>query len=120
MTGRRGACARPRLLQDGRDPTKGSAMDMPPIEREETPGGGRYVARLEDGEAEMTWSRGDSIDIIDHTFVPPALRGRSVGEALVARAVADAREGGRRILPLCSFAAAQFRRHPDWADVLAR
>ena len=28
------------------------------------------------------------------------------------------RLAGKRILPLCPFAAAQFRRHPEWADVL--
>ena len=90
------------------------------IEREETGKGGRYVVRLDGAEAEMTYSRGDSVDIIDHTFVPPALRGRSIGEALVVRAVQDARAEGRRILPLCTFAAAQFRRNPEWSDILAR
>ena len=90
------------------------------IDREETGKGGRYVVRLEGAEAEMTYSSGETIDIIDHTFVPPELRGRSVGELLVARAVEDARANGRRILPLCTFAAAQFRRNPDWKDVLAR
>ncbi|MBB1491832.1 MULTISPECIES: GNAT family N-acetyltransferase [unclassified Paracoccus (in: a-proteobacteria)] len=88
------------------------------IEREESDKGGRYVARLDGAEAEMTWTASDSIDIIDHTFVPPELRGQSVGQALVARAVEDARANGRRLLPLCSFAAAQFRRHPEWHDIL--
>ena len=90
------------------------------IEREESGKGGRYVTRLEGAEAEMTWTAAESLDIIDHTCVPPELRGRSVGEALVARAVEDARRSGRKILPLCSFAAAQFRRNSDWQDVLAR
>lgn len=90
------------------------------ITREEGGKGGRYVARLDGAEAEMTWTAAESMDIIDHTFVPPALRGRSVGEALVARAVEDARRSGRKILPLCSFAATQFRRNAGWQDVLAR
>ena len=92
------------------------------ITRDETGTGGRYVARIEGvaPEAEMTWSAGETVDIIDHTFVPPEMRGLSVGAKLVARAVEDARKSGRRILPLCPFAASQFRRHPEWADVLAR
>lgn len=90
------------------------------IECEQGAKGGRYVTRLDGAEAEMTWSAAESMDIIDHTFVPPELRGRSVGQALVARAVQDARDSGRKIMPLCSFAAAQFQRHPDWQDVLAR
>ena len=36
----------------------------------------------------------------------------------VTRAVEDARAAGKKIIPLCPFAAAQFRRHPEWADVL--
>jgi predicted GNAT family acetyltransferase len=34
--------------------------------------------------------------------------------------VEDARAEGKTVLPLCPFAAAQFKRHPDWADVLAK
>lgn len=91
------------------------------IEREEHPSKGRYVAKLDGAEAEMTYSRaGESMIIIDHTEVPDAMRGRSVGQALVRRAVEDARAEGRSIVPLCPFAKAQFARHPDWLDVLQR
>lgn len=89
------------------------------IEREEGPHKGRYVVRTEGVEAEMTYSRaGESTIIIDHTSVPDALRGRSVGQALVRRAVEDARAEGRSIVPLCPFAKAQIARHPEWQDVL--
>lgn len=84
---------------------------------------GRYATRPEpDGpEAELTYSRAsDALIIIDHTGVPEAYRGGNVGFALVKRAVDDARAGGYKILPLCPFAAAQFRRHKDWHDVLNR
>ena len=91
------------------------------IAREDGPSKGRYRYRMDAEEAEMTFSKaGAGLLIIDHTGVPPAFRGQGVGEALVARAVADARAEGRRILPLCPFAAAQFRRHPEWHDVLSR
>ncbi len=83
---------------------------------------GRYSARPDpDGpEAELTYSRAsDKLVIIDHTGVPDLYRGQNVGVALVRRAVADARAGGYKILPLCPFAAAQFRRHTDWSDVLS-
>ena len=92
-----------------------------PIEREEGENKGRYVIRVDDAEAEMTYSRaGDSTIIIDHTEVPSAMRGRSVGQALVRRAIEDARAEGRLIIPLCPFAKAQFVRHPEWHDVLKR
>jgi uncharacterized protein len=98
-----------------------SAIDPAAILREETGSKGRYLYRADGAEAEMTWSRaGDSLLIIDHTAVPDAFRGQGVGAALVAHAVAEARASGRRLLPLCPFAAAQFRRHADWHDVLHR
>ena len=89
------------------------------ITEESGPTGGRYLARLEDAEAEMTYSRaGAKLIIIDHTGVPSELGGRGVGQALVLRAIEDARAEGFRIIPLCPFAKAQFDKHPDWADVL--
>jgi predicted GNAT family acetyltransferase len=58
--------------------------------------------------------------ISHHTAVPAAYNGQGVGLALVQRAVDDARAAGIKVLPLCPFAAAQFRRHADWSDLIAR
>jgi hypothetical protein len=88
--------------------------------REDRPSGGRWTVVVDGHEAEMTYSRASStLIIIDHTEVPDALRGRGVGQALVERAVLDARLEGFRIIPLCPFAKAQFERHPAWGDVLS-
>ena len=95
------------------------AIERSDIALEEGPSKGRYVYRVGDDEAYMTFSKaGDRLVIIDHTDVPAAFRGQGVGVALVQRAVADARGAGKEITPLCPFAAAQFRRHPEWSDVL--
>jgi len=91
------------------------------IEREDGPSGGVYRMRLDGHVAEMTFSRaGERLIIVDHTEVPRALRGRGVGESLVRHAVEEARRGGTRIFPLCPFAAAQFRKHPELQDVLSK
>lgn len=95
--------------------------DEPEIAREEHETGGRYMIAIDGHVAEMTYSRsGSGLIIIDHTDVPDELRGRSLGSFLVRRAVQDAREQDLRIIPLCPFAASEFRRHPDYADVLSR
>ena len=90
------------------------------IRHDQTDSKGRYAVTAPGGDtAYMTYSRaGDSLVIIDHTEVPDSLRGQGYGAALVERAVRDARDGGLRIVPLCPFAASQFRRHADWQDVL--
>lgn len=92
-----------------------------PVEREEDEFGGRYVIRLAPGdEAEMTFRKsGANTLVIDHTGVPPAYRGRGIAELLVRRMIADARADDSRIMPLCSYVIAQFRRHPEWSDLLA-
>ena len=70
------------------------------IEREDGASGGAY--RRADRRArcaEMTFSRAsERLIIIDHTEVPDALRGRGVGNLLLERAIADARERGREDL----------------------
>lgn len=91
------------------------------ITREESETKGRYVAHLEGvaGEGEMTYSRaGATRIIIDHTEIPGSMRGLHVGEALVRRAVEDARNENIKILPLCPFAKAMIEKHTEWRDVL--
>jgi predicted GNAT family acetyltransferase len=92
------------------------------IEHEEGGSKGRYLVRAEGGAlAEMTYSKvGEHQLIIDHTEVPDAFRGQGIGLKLVTRAVEEARAAGKTIIPLCPFAREQFRRHPEWADVLKR
>jgi predicted GNAT family acetyltransferase len=93
---------------------------LPEVQLEDNGTKGRYVLRGPDGaEAEMTFTKvGEKQLIIDHTEVPDAFRGQGAGLRLVTKAVEDARASGKKIIPLCPFAAAQFRRHPEWADVL--
>lgn len=71
-------------------------------------------------EAELTLSKvSETLVIADHTFVPEELRGRGLAHALVARLIADAREKGLRIVPLCPFVRAYAEKHrEDLADVI--
>jgi predicted GNAT family acetyltransferase len=69
--------------------------------------------------AELTWRAQGPLRIANHTFVPPEMRGRGVAQQLVEAMVADARAQGFRIVPQCSYVDALFRRHPEWADLLA-
>lgn len=91
------------------------------IVREDGPTRGRYFIRLAPGfEAEMTFQKAaNGSIIIDHTGVPREYEGRGIAARLVNRAVADAREQGFKITPVCSYVVAQFRRHPEWADLRA-
>ena len=84
---------------------------LPEIRLEDTGSKGRYFLRSGAGDqARMTFSRaGGHMIIIDPTEVPDAFRGQGAGLRLVTRAVEDMRAAGKKIIPLCPFAAAQFR-----------
>lgn len=87
------------------------------IENEASDTRGRYVIRKDGEEAELTYSiASPGLVIADHTGVPRNFRGTGAGIALVKALVADARQKGFRIVPLCPFVNAMRRRHPDWAD----
>lgn len=96
------------------------SLDLP-VAHEEDNGRGRYVMYLPDGsEGEMTYVRRDAGTIVaNHTGVPNQYRGQGIAEKLVAAAMNDARARGQQIVPVCSYVVAQFRRHPEWADLRA-
>lgn len=91
------------------------------VQRQDTAKRGRYVIDLGDGfVAEMTYRRlRDDVIAIEHTGVPPEFGGRGIAAQLVDAAIGDARAQGFKIIPYCSYVAAQFKRHPDWSDLLA-
>lgn len=69
--------------------------------------------------AEMVYTMPSPVRmIIEHTDVGEALRGKNVGYELVHAAVEYARTHKIRIIPLCPFAAAVFRKKAEYADVL--
>lgn len=60
---------------------------------------------------------GDGI-VIPHVEAHPALRGKGTAGRLMEAVTRHARERGFKITPLCGYARAWFRRHPENADVL--
>lgn len=77
---------------------------------------------LEDGQqqkyAEIIFSiAGETILIIDHTYVDERYRGKKIAQKLVAQVVDKARLENKKIMPLCPFARAEFERTPEYADV---
>ncbi len=70
--------------------------------------------------AEMTYTHAnpDKI-IIDHTEVSETLKGQGVGYKLIDAAVAYLRVNNLKVIPLCPFADAVFKKkHDQYTDVL--
>lgn len=69
------------------------------------------------GEMTYVWGGEDKI-IIDHTGVAPQYEGQGVGKSLFGKAVEFARENKVKIVPVCPFVVALFKRMPETQDVL--
>lgn len=95
-------------------------MDQVTITRHGGGDAGEYHAHVEGSEAigRLTWVRSGKARVAEHTLVPPEIGGRGVAAKLVEALVADARSEGFTIEPQCSYVAAAFERHPEWAELL--
>ncbi|MEK4261334.1 GNAT family N-acetyltransferase [Paenibacillus odorifer] len=71
--------------------------------------------------AEITYSLDKETGelVIDHTRVSEELRGQGTGQKLVRAVVDKARNENLKIVPVCSYAAHQFEKHPEYKDVLS-
>jgi predicted GNAT family acetyltransferase len=91
------------------------------ITRHEEGDHGEYRAHVEGSPAigRLTWVQRDGVRVAEHTLVPPVIGGRGVAGQLVEALITDAREQGFKVRPECSYVAAAFKRHSEWADLHA-
>lgn len=92
------------------------------VRKETTLKGWRYVATVDgtEGEAELVISiRSPALITADHTSAPDNLQGTGAAGALLESMINDARSHGFKIIPLCTYVLAQYKRHPEWKDVMA-
>ena len=81
---------------------------------------GRFVARIGDAEAFVTYERtGDVLDV-QHTYTPPALRGQDIAAHHTAAVFAYARAERLKIVPTCPYTRAWAARHPEMRSLMAR
>ena len=62
--------------------------------------------------------QGETLAIL-HVEADPALRGGGAAGRFMQSLVNEARDEGLKLRPVCGYAAAWFRRHPEAAGVLA-
>ncbi|WP_341895545.1 GNAT family N-acetyltransferase [Ferrovibrio terrae] len=65
------------------------------------------------------YRRQDGVVSILHVEAPVSLRGSGAAGRLMQGIVELARSQNEKLVPLCSYAAAWMRRHPESADLLA-
>jgi predicted GNAT family acetyltransferase len=81
----------------------------------------KFYAVVDGHEAHLTYTAaGDHIRDFQHTYVPPELRGRHIGDALVRHALDETLRRGDRFIPTCPFVRAFVERHPEYQKGVAQ
>jgi uncharacterized protein len=75
----------------------------------------RFEVTVDGTLAELVYRRRADRLVLVHTEVPDALSGQGIGGTLVRAALAEAAARDLTVVPLCAFARAWLRRHPDEA-----
>ena len=78
--------------------------------------GGFFVEENGERLAFMEVGVKDSNITVYHTEVSEQLKGQGVGTALLGALVAYARKNKLKVIALCPFVSAQFKRHPELYD----
>jgi predicted GNAT family acetyltransferase len=78
----------------------------------------RFEIVIGDQTAFLTYHIKQKVASLIHTEVPPALRGKRVGDALASAVLNYARDQGLTVKPYCPFAAGFISRHPEYADLV--
>jgi uncharacterized protein len=86
---------------------------------EHLPEHGRFRAVVESHECVAEYRLTNGVVLVTHTEVAPSLEGRGIAAALMAALLAHASTHGLKVNPLCSYARAYMRRHPETAALLA-
>jgi predicted GNAT family acetyltransferase len=81
--------------------------------------GRRFHASLDGHGAVLIYRLADGVMEITHTGVPTAIEGRGVAGALVRAAVEAAKAEGWKVDPQCAYAESWFKRHKEYADLMA-
>ncbi len=70
-------------------------------------------------QAEMVYSMAEPAKmVILHTEVDEELKGQNIGKSLLAALIAFVRKEQIKVVPVCPFANAMFKKNAEWRDVL--
>jgi predicted GNAT family acetyltransferase len=89
------------------------------LQIEHLPERGRFQAHVEGRLCVADYRLADRVMTVLHTEVPTPLEGRGIAGELVQALLDHAAAHGLKVRPLCSYARAYMRRHPETAALLA-
>jgi len=77
----------------------------------------RFETTIDGKLSKLDYLQNGNNFVITHVGVHPDLRGQGVAGRIVETGIEYARENSFRVVPMCSYAAAYIRRHPEYAEL---
>ena len=92
-------------------------LDLTKLDVVHNPNENRFETWIDGNLSKLDYIQDGKNFVITHVGVHPSLRGQGVAGRIVEVGLAYARENSLRVIPMCSYAAAFIRRHPEYAEL---
>lgn len=93
-------------------------IDLNQVQITHNPAENRFETTIDGKLSKLDYIQNGKNFVITHVGVHPSLRGHGVAGKIVEAGLAYARENSFRVVPMCSYAAAYIRRHPEHAELM--
>jgi predicted GNAT family acetyltransferase len=93
-------------------------LDLAQLKIDHNPQESRFEVFIEGQLCKLDYFVDRGAMVIAHVGVHPDFRGQGVAGRIVQTCLDHARENGLRVIPMCSYAAAYIRQHPQYQDLL--
>jgi len=92
-------------------------INLEEIQVTHNPDSKRFETWIDNQLSKLDYIQDGKNFVITHVGVHPSLRGQGVAGKIVETSLAYAKENELRVVPMCSYAAAYIRRHPEYAEL---
>lgn len=93
------------------------SIDLAVVEVTHNPDERRFETVIDGYLSKLDYIQDGKNFVITHVGVHPELRGQGIAGKIVEVSLEYAREKDLRVVPMCSYAAAYIRKHPQYADL---
>jgi predicted GNAT family acetyltransferase len=90
-------------------------MDLTQLPIFNNPAEKRFEVTIDGKFSKLDYIEDDKNFVITHVGVDPDLRGSGIAGRIVQVSLEYAQQRNLRVVPMCSYAAAYIRRHPEYA-----
>ncbi len=78
----------------------------------------QYEFHIDDLVPRVEYAKVQDHIYLNHTEVPPELKGKNIGKILVKKVLEDIEKKKLILVPLCPFVASYIKRNPEWKRLL--